>query len=264
MNVNFEQVLVGADPEVLIKQGINFVSAHGLVRGDKARPEPVKNGSIQVDGMALEFNIDPAKNLEEFLHNIESVYSQLRAQVPEEFTFSDQATALFNFEYFNSRSPEELVLGCESDFNAYTGDENKSPDGRQPVRTAGGHVHLGWREWGFLDGEHKTNCEDVVKACDFFLGLPSVVFDDDVERRAMYGKAGCYRPKSYGVEYRTLSNAWIHSKELQTLVYNNAMLMFERRSDWEEMFKVDIQEIINNSDKEAAIACMQQFDIPYI
>jgi hypothetical protein len=29
------------------------------------------------------------------------------------------------------------------------------------------------------------------------------------KRRGLYGKRGAYRPKSYGVEYRTLSNFWV-------------------------------------------------------
>jgi hypothetical protein len=35
----------------------------------------------------------------------------------------------------------------------------------------------------------------------------------------MYGAAGAFRPKPYGVEYRVLSNAWLQSEELMAWVY---------------------------------------------
>lgn len=36
-----------------------------------------------MDGMALEFNIDPAANEDDFAINVQSVFDQLRAMVPE-------------------------------------------------------------------------------------------------------------------------------------------------------------------------------------
>ncbi len=45
------------------------VTASGLVIPDtaKEKPFPVTNGAVQVDGMALEYNIDPASTVEEFV-----------------------------------------------------------------------------------------------------------------------------------------------------------------------------------------------------
>jgi len=262
MKFNNQEVLVGADPEVFIKKGGSFVSAFGLVQGNKTEPSPVKDGSVQVDGMALEFNINPAANVQEFVHNVESVYSQLREQVPPDYEFSDQATALFNFNYFSERSTEEVQLGCEADYNAYTGTENTKPDQKKPIRTAGGHIHIGWQEWGFLDEEHIEKCRRVVKACDFYLGLPSILYDSDTDRRSMYGQAGCFRPKTYGVEYRTLSNAWIHSTELLEFVYSSIEQMMANESSWDQMFETDIQDVINTSDTTKALELINKFNIP--
>ena len=56
-------ILIGCDPEVFVKQNGVFRSAHGLIRGDKKNPQKIRSGAVQVDGMALEFNIDPARTI---------------------------------------------------------------------------------------------------------------------------------------------------------------------------------------------------------
>jgi hypothetical protein len=264
MKFKKQEITVGADPEILLTKQGSFVSAHGLVKGSKNRPSPVKGGAVQVDGMALEFNINPAKTIEEFTQNIRTVYQQLRKQVPSDFTFSDQATAHFDFMYFSERSKEETRMGCEKDYNAYTGSANTKPDERLPIRTAGGHIHLGWREGGFLNDKHIKDCELLTKMCDLFLGLPSVLFDTDTERRSMYGAAGCYRPKIYGVEYRTLSNAWINSKELTEFMYRNIELMFSREKQFNKLLKHTDKAVqaINNSDTKLAKSLLKELDIP--
>ena len=54
------KILVGCDPEVFVAQGGVFKSAYNLIKGDKKNPQKIRSGAVQVDGMALEFNIDPA------------------------------------------------------------------------------------------------------------------------------------------------------------------------------------------------------------
>ncbi len=53
-------MLIGADPEVFLKVGKKNISSHGLINGDKKNPLKVDKGAVQIDGTALEFNIDPA------------------------------------------------------------------------------------------------------------------------------------------------------------------------------------------------------------
>ena len=78
------KILVGADPELFMKNPNTnaFVSAHDRVPGTKYEPFKVPNGAIQVDGTALEFNIDPAHSVEEFVANIKSVKQTLESYVP--------------------------------------------------------------------------------------------------------------------------------------------------------------------------------------
>ena len=98
---------------------------------------------------------------------------------------------------------------------------------------------------------------------DFFLGLPSLFYDDDVRRRSMYGKAGCYRPKSYGVEYRTLSYAWLMSKERMAWVHRATVRGMQELMSGNFLFEKfgDISNIINTSDKEAAMKIIREANL---
>jgi hypothetical protein len=246
--------LIGCDPEVFVKQNGIFKSAYGLIAGDKKNPQKIRNGAVQVDGMALEFNIDPAHSEDQFAMNVQDVYEQMRLMVPD-FEIVATPVAHFDKEYLKSQPKEAIELGCDPDYNAWTGAVNDKPDCERPMRTASGHVHIGW-----TDGQDIANPGHIgmvfaaMKQMDFYLGLPSLMYDKDTERREMYGKSGCCRIKPYGGEYRTLSNAWLQSEKLMRLVYRNAVKGMEALVSGTRLVEKygDIQEIINNTDVKEA------------
>lgn len=248
--------LVGADPEVFVQRDGKFVSGHGLIQGDKKHPFKVDGGAVQVDGMALEFNIDPAKSSKEFVHSIRHVMGQLAAMVPE-YTLVATPVAEFGKKEIKRQPPEALELGCDPDYNAYTGEPNPKPDGERTFRTGAGHVHIGWtKDMDVNDPEHIEACRMLTKQLDVYLGIPSVILDPDTKRREMYGKAGCYRVKPYGVEYRVLSNFWLKSPELMAWVYKQTKLAFDKLIAGERRYEntnvvtgasYDLEVIINNS-----------------
>lgn len=212
-------ILLGADPELFVSKGGKLVSAHGLVEGTKYEPFPVKHGAVQVDGMALEFNIDPADSEETFVLHLNEVMKQLQEMVPD-FKLLPQPTAHFGKKYIEAQPKEAKELGCDPDYDAYTGEANIKPDGDMGFRTGGGHIHIGWTEGAEpFDPVHFQDCRKVVMALDVVLATASVLFDNDVERRKLYGKRGAFRPKPYGVEYRVLSNAWLKDEKLMRYVY---------------------------------------------
>lgn len=249
------QILVGCDPEVFVKKNNKFVSAFGLIQGDKKHPQPVKDGAVQVDGMALEFNIVPAQNEEHFVHSVQSVFDQLCAMVPG---YEVVATPVAHFDeaYMKQQPKEALELGCDPDFNSWNGFANPRPDGDRPMRTASGHVHIGWTNGAHIEeDQHRNRCHLAGQQMDFFLGLPSLFYDEDKERREMYGKSGCIRYKPYGVEYRTLSNAWLKNEKRMRWVYRNVIKGMTALMSGNILSQKygDIQEIINTSNtKEAA------------
>lgn len=249
-----DKILVGCDPEVFVKKDGVFQSAHGLIRGDKKNPFPVRNGAVQVDGMALEFNINPASSEEEFIFNVEDVYAQMRSMVPG-FEVVATPVAHFTKEYIEAQPPEALELGCDPDYNGWDLRINKKPNANRPMRTASGHVHIGWTSGESInDADHFELGGELACQMDFYLGLGSLFYDDDQERRSMYGNPGCFRPKSYGVEYRTLSNKWLNDRKLMGWVYR------QTTKGTKDFFAGnvlkskygDIQSIIINNDKREA------------
>lgn len=211
---------IGADPEVFVQQGGKFVSAHGLVKGTKDQPFKVDCGAVQVDGMALEFNIDPANNEKEFEKNIQTVMGILDDMVPDH-DLKPVPTATFGKEYMATQPEEALELGCDPDFNAWNdGKENPRPNGDADFRTGAGHIHIGWTDGvDITHPEHLEACMTVVKQLDWSLGMLSTLYDGDEKRRQLYGDWGAFRPKPYGVEYRVLSNAWLKDPKLVSWVY---------------------------------------------
>lgn len=215
------QIKVGADPELFVKAGEQYVSCHGLIPGTKRNPYPVQKGAVQVDGMAAEFNIDPASTKQEFVTNIRTVMAQLREMIPAGAALDIVPVAEFPKEVMDAAPDEAKELGCDPDYNAYTGMANARPDASDNIRTAAGHVHIGWTEGADIHSPmHFGMCCDLVKQLDCTLGLWSVINDPDTIRKTKYGKAGAFRPKPYGVEYRVMSNFWLKSDNLIGQVFD--------------------------------------------
>jgi hypothetical protein len=236
------------------------VSAHGLIDGTKDKPLRVDRGAVQIDGTTLEFNIDPAADCQQFITNIDTVLNIMQEMIGKDKEMCFDPVAHYGFDYLASLPESATELGCSPDFNAWDVRVNQKPDAAIPFRTAAGHIHFGWLP--DLDGEPENQMyhqyvAEVVREMDFYLGLPSLLLDthpDSAQRRALYGKAGCYRPKKYGMEYRTLSNFWLATKKLKEWAYNAAQDGFAR---YEAGIRLadkygDIQSIINTTDRKAA------------
>lgn len=219
---------IGADPEIFAIKNNKGISAHALVKGTKEAPHKVKYGAYQVDGMALEFNVDPTTLSSDagstFSTKIQHVLDKLKADArlaDPAIQFSNKSVMEFSPEVFSTTPDEAKELGCNPDFNAYTGEMNPAPDASDVnFRTGAGHIHIGWGSDLPVDHpEHIAICQRAVKAMDLFVGLYMTVLDPEPRRRQLYGKAGAFRPKPYGVEYRTPSNAWINTDYNRRAIY---------------------------------------------
>lgn len=246
---------IGADPEVFIvnKTG-KIISSIGKIGGSKKRPRELGNGFfVQEDNVLMEFNIPPASSKEEFSTNIEVAKAMLEKLLPEDHSILVAPSAMLEPDQLYGKA---FQFGCDSDINAWSGQQNplcKAP--KTGLRSGGGHVHVGINDISMID---------LVKAMDLHIGVPSVLVDTDVDRRSLYGKAGAFRYKDFGVEYRTPSNFWIQSKELCDRVYDGVAKSIEfvkaNKVITDEMGEM-IQEAINTSDRALAVGLLHEYKI---
>lgn len=215
--------LLGCDPEGFLfdTKANRFIGAEGIIKGDKFSPYYLDTGMMQVDGLAAEFGIAPAATEDEFVYLIGRTLEVIRSTLPEGVELRFVPTADFDPEVMAAQSPENLELGCTPDFSAYTREPNPKPRAPRTMRSAGGHVHIGWTFGAdpFEEG-HYNECCDITKLLDKTLGQASLEWDSDQRRRKLYGAWGSFRPKPYGLEYRPLSCAWVQTEALQRRVYS--------------------------------------------
>ena len=122
-----------------------------------------------------------------------------------------------------------------------------------------GHISIGW------DNPTQEQQLDMVKSMDATVGLESVLLDNDIERKKLYGKAGCFRFREYGIEYRSLSNFWIKNDESLNWAWNTTMKAIElvNSGKIEEVKELGnyIVEAINTNNKELAQELLNKIEV---
>lgn len=214
------RITVGADPEFFFEQNGLLKSAIDRLGGVKHAPRPLGRDGFFVleDNVAAEFNIPPAETCEEFVNSIQWGINTIAKEVTH-FGYSPSTKASALFPPNELSDPRAKVFGCDPDFNAWDmGNPNPRPHAKdERLRSCGGHIHVGWPEDCGLDRFK------LIQLMDLYLGVPSVIMDEDTGRRELYGKAGSFRTRSYGAEYRTLSNFWIHNPDYTEWAYNQTI-----------------------------------------
>lgn len=230
--------MLGADPELFLardgkvigaervipQSGIPFTSLHLNPKSGVS-----EYGKIVLDGVQAEINYNPIHvyhcrqtfasyttsamiALKEFLRS-QKIYEGISLYTLGSVVDIDQ-------EELNQLSPAARQLGCQPSFNHYDKDAKIEIDIlTYRTRSAGGHIHFGL---GGYPLEFRAIEKDLIPICDAILGLISVMVDRDprmADRRQVYGKAGEYRTPKYGIEYRTLSNFWLRSYPLLSMVF---------------------------------------------
>lgn len=221
---------LGCDPECFLFLDGQPISAHDFLPGSKKEPYRVSNGYVQPDGLAAEFNIDPVDNPQDWLSNIDNVFYDMKTIIKRknrDVVVKFTPYVEFDKEYFDSLPKECKVLGCDPDFN-YQGKMNPAPEIRDiPVRTAAGHIHIGWTEE--QDPQDSGHFEDCRFMSEYFhkRDVFSSTSKEERERINYYGMLGSFRPKSYGVELRSPSNLWLKTNESRLKMYYKVMTYLE-------------------------------------
>jgi hypothetical protein len=253
-----KNIKVGSDPEVFIKDSSGeFFPSVGLIGGTKDSPLPteVEGIFVQEDNVLVEYNIPPASSADEFVTGIQTGIDVIQKRLPNGFYVEVVSSGEFNPKHLKSKQAKEF--GCEPDYNIWTLSENEVCKSKATLRTGGGHIHVGGE--GFTDN-HKIR---LVKAMDRRLGVASVILDNDTMRRTMYGKAGAFRNKPYGIEYRVLSNFWVKDERYTRWVYEETIrAVNDANSDVNlDEDAESIQAAINNSNIELAEQLLLKYNI---
>jgi hypothetical protein len=276
---------LGADPEVFVveKKTGKFICPHNLIPGTKVNPVPLgtSGNRVQLDGFAAEFNIPPCETQKEFSSQIKQALTDLKKLVGKNYDIVATPVAHFDKKVFDTAPKECLILGCDPDYNAYTAKKDRQGKILQPVipeenprpvaeglnfRTGGGHVHVGWADELVADvmhPEHLMACVMLTRAMDVCLGVPAILRDEAVKRRLLYGKAGAFRPKPYGMEYRSMSNWWVANPDGPEWIWRGTITaiqeLWDNKYELMEQFKVARKLIDTNENLNKVINVIEKY-----
>lgn len=257
--MKIENYKIGSDPEAFIlNEKSNIVSSLDLIPGDKQDPYPIGEGcAIQHDNILAEWCVPPTRDPATFSQSIDHCVSWTEDILPQGFKIAFMTS--FHVDVDQLLDPRAQEFGCEPDYNAWSnGEPNTKPNCDTNLRTAGGHIHI-----GYDNSTHETNMS-IIKALDLFLAVPALFLDNDKLRRSLYGKSGAFRHKSYGVEYRSLSNFWVNDPMLVIWVFNQIDVAIDFVNCGGTMTDEDvihIQLAVNEGDLDLAELVMHEYGI---
>lgn len=219
-------IAVGSDLEMFLfdNETARVVPCVGILEGTKDKPfQPKGYGkgfAIQEDNVMVEFNIPPQTNVDGFINAISKgrnmVLKELHNRHGSKYSVYT-AKHVNRFRGVELTSQQAQTIGCEGDFDAYEGGKMRvDPPAPGLDRSCGGHVHIG--------GDFR--CPDFVAAlfAELFIGVRAQLWIDAKDLRAKwYGKPGIYRPKPYGIEYRTPHNGWVNDSYQMQRVGDGAL-----------------------------------------
>jgi len=281
---------MGGDPEFFIANRKGKILNADAFLPSKENPIMVNSRTIDYksklffDGIQAEMAVAFSACREYFADNIRYCWVETMKKIPTDHRIVLKPAAKIQREVIESADPEARRFGCAPDFNAYTRSTN-TPEmdaSRHPFRYAGGHIHIGLADYKYRakDDPYLKICSTeeghlrVVKFLDLLVTIPTLLLDNGpgaVRRRAKYGKAGCFRPTPYGIEYRTPSCWWLRSPMTVSVIYGLARLAWAIAAlgldkDFLEAAKTDEQTVsgcINESDTKTVKQIWENIK-PYI
>lgn len=248
---------VGSDPEVFVVNSKDeLIPAFNFLKSKKLSDKTAENCGVYWDGFQAEF--ETAANTC-FSYHCDSIHYglkkllELARQYDKTAKLSLKTVMDIPINVIKKTDPEYVAFGCMKSLNVYGHEGIQLPGDQVYYRSAGGHIHFG------IGKKTKEETTNIVKALDAILGVACVsMFGkfDDARRRQMYGLAGEYRLPPHGLEYRTLSNAWLMHPVVAHMVFDlgRSALMFGKlgfMKFWTTSEEETIR-IINECDVEAA------------
>lgn len=264
MSALISKFTVGADPELFIineKTG-KVVSSIGIIPGEKGNPYvsedmPIGFG-LETDNILAEFNIPPVKTKESFIQVLNYMKDYITAFVKRiNPDYGIRCSAYEVVDENQLKSEQALEFGCDPDYNCYTESQNEKPVAKlSNGRSAGFHIHIGY------ENPNVNTSVKLVKYFDTYVGLPSILYDTDVRRRTLYGKAGSFRLQPWGVECRMLSAAMYANEKLMRVVWNGVIQAINAYNHNKKLPDPKlIRKAIDNSDLDLAKELIAAYEI---
>lgn len=246
--------LIGTDFEFFVKnEAGRIASAIGKIGGTKQAPLSIGNDcDRQEDNVLAEFNIPPVNSNERqrwlnYFQYVKRVGQKILN--PHGLTLYASTSEIVDEEFL--LNPIARRFGCEASYSAYSSTPRVDLNADNPLRTAGFHIHIGFKE--DMEG---YDYERLMRVMDYFIGIPSVVIDPDRVRRQRYGQAGEYRFAIRGdynvIEYRSLGSFFLKSEELIGWVFDQTVAAVKAFNEGLDP-SLDLQHIINNYDVNGAL-----------
>lgn len=243
-------VMFGSDPELFFIRNGQVVPSNDVITSG--------GGMVTRDGFQLELNPSQhycrevaGSNIAQALDLAKDHADRIGAElsIAVGVTIGDEAWKKSTFE--------TRRFGCNPTSNVYQKINRLATGMRIRFRSGAGHIHIG----GLNDGE-KKDAETIIKLMDIVGGNTAVLIDRDennATRRKYYGRAGEYRLKPYGVEYRVYSNFWLRHYVLWSMaagLLRNAVGIYRAGLADDLLKRFDmkkVREAINTNNKQMAM-----------
>ena len=229
----YTDLQLGCDPEFFFAQDGKVIGAekvlpaNGILAAEKQRVSGAGAGgswdnptAFVLDGVQVELNPKPTYCRAHIGNQLRVAFIALKEHLNKvgegKIKASFSSVIEIDQHELDGLSEKAKVFGCAPSLNQYDKGATVSVDAATYLkRSAGGHIHLGLE--AYLIPHHAR----LVPLMDIIVGNTCVMIDRDPEaatRRLHYGRAGEHRLPKHGLEYRTLSNFWLRSYPLLSLV----------------------------------------------
>ena len=248
----------GSDPEFLLTQNNKSKSAIEIIKADFENPIKFNGHRFYYDNVLAECAIKPSFSKEETISNFSECF-KFFAELVDPAKLNTIASADFDDQELKSDAARKVNCAkdtCAYEMNVMDGPVHAIKYGN--LRSCGGHIHLG-SEILASDGSEPILA---VYMLDLILGTTSLWLDKDASssaRRFLYGQAGRYRVKNYGIEYRPLGNFWLGSPSLVGLIYDLCEItvdLIESGKAW-EFWSFDLEKFYESEVRSDAWKCLK-------
>jgi hypothetical protein len=263
---------IGGDPEIYIaKPNGEIQSSIPVLKRDKHNPIILDKGQqikIYADNSLLEASFAPADNKKDFVNRFKTAFQKTQNYLGKNHRIVVKSAHFFKEnELEAAHGIDPLQVGCNPEFSFWEKKINELGEFTDTMRSGSSHIHLG----ADILKASLENKENALKMVEIYLGLSSILWDNDetsVIRRKKYGTSGSFRITPWGCESRFMSNYMLNSPSLVELTYDLVEYSLSHifNNTYQKVLDLidtkEVQNAINNCDKALAEKLLKQANLP--